>query len=79
MIQGYDPRTGKPAGDPVAETTGSAVDTIAAQAAGAFEPWAGAGPAGGPRRWPRWPTRWTPGPVSWPRWPTPRRRWAPPG
>ena len=79
MIQGYDPRTGKPAGDPVAETTGSAVDTIAAQAAGAFGPWAGAGPAGGPRRWPRWPTRWTPGPVSWPRWPTPRRRWAPPG
>jgi NADP-dependent aldehyde dehydrogenase len=45
MIQGYDPRTGKPAGDPVAETTGSAVDTIAAQAAAALEPWAGAGPA----------------------------------
>jgi len=44
MIQGYDPRTGKPAGDPVAETTGSAVDSIAAQAAGAFGPWAGGGP-----------------------------------
>ena len=45
MIQGYDPRTGKPAGDPVAETTDSAVDTTAAQAAAALGPWAGAGPA----------------------------------
>jgi NADP-dependent aldehyde dehydrogenase len=45
MIQGYDPRTGKPAGDPVAETTDSAVDAIADQAATALEPWAGAGPA----------------------------------
>ena len=45
MIQGYDPRTGKPAGDPVAETTSSAVDTIAAQAAAASGPWAAAGPA----------------------------------
>jgi NADP-dependent aldehyde dehydrogenase len=45
MIQGYDPRTGKPAGDPVAETTDRAVDAIAAQAAAALEPWAAAGPA----------------------------------
>jgi NADP-dependent aldehyde dehydrogenase len=41
MIQGYDPRTGKPAGDPVAETTDAAVDRIALAAGAAAGPWAG--------------------------------------
>src|SRR6202035_2599459 len=41
MIQGYDPRTGKPAGDPVAETTDDAVDRIAQAAGAAAGPWAG--------------------------------------
>jgi len=46
MIQGYDPRTGKPAGEPVAETTGSAVDAIAEAAAAARPGWEAIGPAG---------------------------------
>jgi NADP-dependent aldehyde dehydrogenase len=46
MIQGYDPRTGKPTGDPVPGTTDSAVDTIAEAAAAALGPWAVVGPAG---------------------------------
>jgi NADP-dependent aldehyde dehydrogenase len=46
VIQGYDPRTGKPAGEPVAETTEAAVDEIAAAAGGARAPWEAAGPAG---------------------------------
>jgi NADP-dependent aldehyde dehydrogenase len=41
MIQGYDPRTGKPAGDPVAETTNAAIDRIALAAGAAAGPWAG--------------------------------------
>src|ERR1017187_3693378 len=41
MIQGYDPRTGKPAGDPVAETTDDAVGRIALAAAVAAGPWQG--------------------------------------
>jgi NADP-dependent aldehyde dehydrogenase len=41
MIQGYDPRTGKPAGDPVTETTDKAVDRIALAAGAAAGPWAG--------------------------------------
>ncbi len=39
MIQGYDPRTGKPAGDPVAETTDEALDRIASAAAEAAGSW----------------------------------------
>jgi NADP-dependent aldehyde dehydrogenase len=39
MIQGYDPRTGKPAGDPVAETADGALDRIAAAAGAAAGPW----------------------------------------
>jgi NADP-dependent aldehyde dehydrogenase len=46
MIQGYDPRTGKPAGDPVAETPAAEVDAIAQAAAAACGPWEQAGPAG---------------------------------
>jgi NADP-dependent aldehyde dehydrogenase len=46
MIQGYDPRTGAPAGDPVPETSGAEVDAIAQQAAAAGGPWEQAGPAG---------------------------------
>jgi len=45
MIQGFDPRTGKPAGDPVPETSDAEVDAIAAAAAAASQPWADAGPA----------------------------------
>ena len=46
MIQGYDPCTGKPAGEPVAETTDSAVDAIAEAAAAARPGWEAMGPAG---------------------------------
>ncbi len=46
MIQGYDPRTGKPAGDPVAETPGSVRAQVTAAAAAACAPWAAMGPAG---------------------------------
>lgn len=46
MIQGYDPRTGKPAGEPVAETTDRAVDVIAEAAAAARPGWEALGPAG---------------------------------
>jgi NADP-dependent aldehyde dehydrogenase len=40
MIQGYNPRTGEPAGEPVAETAGTAVDAIVAEAVAAFPAWA---------------------------------------
>src|SRR5215470_12570216 len=46
MIQGYDPRTGEPAGDPVPETTDAEVDAIALAAEAACVPWEQAGPAG---------------------------------
>src|SRR2546421_12597586 len=46
MIQGYDPRTGQPAGDPVPETADDQVDAIAQAAAAASGPWEQAGPAG---------------------------------
>ena len=46
MIQGYDPRTGQPAGDPVPETADDQVDAIAQAAAAASRPWEQAGPAG---------------------------------
>src|SRR5437762_2341244 len=46
MIQGYDPRTGEPAGEPVPETTDAEVDAIALAAAAASIPWEAAGPAG---------------------------------
>src|SRR6266851_4607687 len=46
VIQGFDPRTGKPAGDPVAETTDAALDEIAAAAGAARAPWEAAGPSG---------------------------------
>jgi NADP-dependent aldehyde dehydrogenase len=39
MIQGYDPRTGKPAGDPVAETADDVLDRIAVAAGAAAGPW----------------------------------------
>jgi NADP-dependent aldehyde dehydrogenase len=42
MIQGFDPRTGKPAGEPVAETTDDAVDQIVLAAALAAGPWSAA-------------------------------------
>ncbi len=45
MIQGYDPRTGKPAGEPVAETSDADVDVIVEAAAAAAGPWGGARPA----------------------------------
>jgi len=46
MIQGYDPRTGKPAGEPVAESTDSEVDAAAKAASAARAAWAAAGAAG---------------------------------
>ena len=46
MIQGYDPRTGQPTGDPVPETDGAEVDAIAEAAAVACVPWEQAGPVG---------------------------------
>jgi NADP-dependent aldehyde dehydrogenase len=40
VIQGYDPRTGERAGEPVAETSDAALDAIAAAAVAAFPAWA---------------------------------------
>src|ERR1700744_6370498 len=40
MIQGFNPRTGKPAGEPVAETPGADVDAAVAAAAEALPAWA---------------------------------------
>ncbi len=45
MIQGYDPRTGSPAGEPVAETADAEVDAITAAAAAAAGPWESTAPA----------------------------------
>jgi NADP-dependent aldehyde dehydrogenase len=45
MIQGYNPRTGQPTGEPVAETSDAEVDAAAVAAARAAPAWA-AGPAG---------------------------------
>jgi NADP-dependent aldehyde dehydrogenase len=42
MIQGFNPRTGQPAGEPVAETTTAELDTLAARAVEAFPAWAAA-------------------------------------
>src|SRR5216683_1482645 len=39
MIQGFDPRTGEPVGEPVPETTNADLDAIAAAAAAAFPAW----------------------------------------
>jgi NADP-dependent aldehyde dehydrogenase len=39
MIQGFDPRTGEPVGEPVAETTGAALDAIVASARAAAPGW----------------------------------------
>lgn len=39
VVQGYDPRTGEPVGDPVAETPDSEVDRVASAAAVAFPAW----------------------------------------
>jgi len=44
MIQGYDPRTAEPVGEPVAETTDAQVDEIVAWAVSAAPVW-GAGTA----------------------------------
>ena len=41
MIQGFDPRTGEPAGEPVAETTEAGVSAKVAVAVAAFPAWAG--------------------------------------
>jgi len=43
MIQAFNPRTGEPAGQPVAETSGAEVDAAVAAAAGALPAWAGRG------------------------------------
>jgi len=43
MIQGFDPRTGEPVGEPVAETSDTEVDAIVAAAAAAFGAWAAFG------------------------------------
>ena len=45
MIQGYDPRTGSPAGPPVAETADAEVDATAAAAAAAAGRWEMTAPA----------------------------------
>ncbi len=39
MIQGYDPRTGKPVGQPVPETSDAELDAIVAAAAPAAPAW----------------------------------------
>src|SRR3984893_12028673 len=46
VIQGFDPRTGKPAREPVAKTTDAALDEIAPPAGAARAPWEAAGPSG---------------------------------
>jgi len=43
MIQAYDPRTGEPVGEPVAETSDAEVDAIVAAAALAFGAWSAFG------------------------------------
>ena len=43
MIQGFDPRTGEPAGEPVAETTDAEVGAAVRAAAAALPEWAGLG------------------------------------
>ena len=40
MIQAFDPRTGEPVGEPVAETSGTEVDAIVSAAAAAAPAWA---------------------------------------
>jgi len=45
MIQGYDPRTGQPTGDPVPPTTDDEVDALVEEAVVAFPAWAGSAPA----------------------------------
>jgi NADP-dependent aldehyde dehydrogenase len=40
MIQGFNPRTGQPAGEPVAETTTAQLEAVVAQATAAFAQWA---------------------------------------
>jgi NADP-dependent aldehyde dehydrogenase len=44
VIQGYDPRTGSPAGEPVAETSAAEVDSIVAAAAAVAGEWGGLAP-----------------------------------
>ena len=44
MIQGFDPRTGKPAGEPVAETADAGLDAAAEAASAAFPAWEAMGP-----------------------------------
>ena len=39
VVQGYNPRTGEPFGEPVAKTPDSEVDRIASAAATAFSAW----------------------------------------
>jgi len=46
MIQGFNPRTGKPAGQPVAETSGAEVDAAVAAASAALPAWAGGSDTG---------------------------------
>src|ERR1700721_712766 len=43
MIQGFDPRTGEPVGEPVAETSDAEVDAIVAAAGGGFGAWSAFG------------------------------------
>ena len=43
MIQGFDPRTGEPVGEPVAETSDEGVDAIVAVAVAAYPAWAAFG------------------------------------
>jgi NADP-dependent aldehyde dehydrogenase len=43
MIQGFDPRTGEPVGEPVAETSDADLDAIVAAAAAAGPAWAASG------------------------------------
>jgi NADP-dependent aldehyde dehydrogenase len=45
MIQGFDPRTGQPAGEPVPETTDAGVAAAASAAAAAAPAWAATSPA----------------------------------
>jgi NADP-dependent aldehyde dehydrogenase len=46
MIQGFDPRTGKPTGEPVAETTDARLDAAVEAAHAAFPAWEAVGPGG---------------------------------
>ncbi len=79
MIQGFNPRTGEPACEPVAETTDADVDAAAEAAAAALPPWAGLGDQGRARALEAVADALDARAGSLSRWRTRRRRWGRPG